>query len=283
VTDFFTGLYIIDVSTPSSPQEAGFLELFGFVYGVAVSGNYAYVTSLFTDLFIIDVSTPSSPQEVGFFDTGDLAYGVTISNSYAYVADGGDGLRIIDVSTPSSPQEVGFFDTGGRAYGVTVIGSFVYVADGSDGLRIIDVSSPSSPQEVGFFDTGGSAFGVTFDSSFVYLADGEAGMYIIQNDLIVSIYEESNYSPKSFSLAQNYPNPFNPSTIIKFSLSSTGLATLKIYNALGEEVAELLDKEFSAGVYEVAWNAIGLPSGVYFYALKVEDKFFEVKKMLLLK
>ena len=100
-------------------------------------------------------------------------------------------------------------------------------------------------------------------------------------DSVVSVEDESIVT--TYELLQNYPNPFNPSTIIKFSIPSSGFATLKIYNALGEEVAELLDKEFSAGVYEVAWNAIGLPSGVYFYALKVEDKFFEVKKMLLLK
>jgi len=91
-----------------------------------------------------------------------------------------------------------------------------------------------------------------------------------------------------YVLSQNYPNPFNPSTTIKFSIPVTlsgvegFFVTLKIYNSLGEEVAALLDKEFSAGVYEVEWNATALPSGVYFYKLKTEG-YVETKKMLLLR
>ena len=100
--------------------------------------------------------------------------------------------------------------------------------------------------------------------------------------VITDIDENMSYLPEGFLLYQNYPNPFNPSTTIKFSLSSSGYATLKIYNALGEEVAVLLDKEFTAGNYEVEWNAGGLPSGVYFYQLKTEG-IIEIKKMVLLK
>ena len=86
----------------------------------------------------------------------------------------------------------------------------------------------------------------------------------------------------TYSLSQNYPNPFNPSTTINFSLPSSGYATLKIYNALGEEVAVLLDAELTTGFYEVEWNATNVPSGVYFYQLQTEG-FLETKKMILLK
>ncbi len=102
------------------------------------------------------------------------------------------------------------------------------------------------------------------------------------NSIITSVDEGEVYLPEEIALEQNYPNPFNPSTKIKFSIPSSGFATLKIYNALGEEVAVLLDKEFTAGTYEVNWNATGLPSGVYFYQLKTEG-YVETKKMILLK
>jgi len=88
--------------------------------------------------------------------------------------------------------------------------------------------------------------------------------------------------PEEIILSQNYPNPFNPSTTIKFSLPSSGYAALRIYNALGEEVAVLLNKELTTGNYEVEWNASNVPSGVYFYHLQTEG-FVETKKMLLLK
>jgi len=116
------------------------------------------------------------------------------------------------------------------------------------------------------------------------LADLQANTDIAQSiwdSVIVSVDEQSE-NPISFILNQNYPNPFNPSTIIKFSIPSSGFATLKIYNALSEEVVVLLEKELTTGTYEVEWNATGLPSGVYFYQLKTEG-FVETKKMLLLK
>ena len=82
---------------------------------------------------------------------------------------------------------------------------------------------------------------------------------------------------------QNYPNPFNPSTRIRFTLKEQGLVRLNIYNILGERVAQLVNTELNAGTHEVMFDASRLASGVYFYSLDVQDKFFDVKKMILLK
>jgi hypothetical protein len=89
-------------------------------------------------------------------------------------------------------------------------------------------------------------------------------------------------SPTSFFLAQNYPNPFNPGTTIEFSLPKPGLVTLKIYNALGEEISTLVAEKRTAGKHTIAWNAAGLPSGVYFYRLQGEG-FVETRKLVLMK
>jgi hypothetical protein len=89
--------------------------------------------------------------------------------------------------------------------------------------------------------------------------------------------------PSSFALKQNYPNPFNPTTTITYELSSRGSVSLKIYDALGREVATLVNKEQTAGTYAVPFNAIHLTSGVYFYRLKVSGMYTETKKLVLLK
>jgi hypothetical protein len=95
-------------------------------------------------------------------------------------------------------------------------------------------------------------------------------------------YELSGNIPAEFHLEQNYPNPFNPTTTIKFLLPSSGYTILKIYNTSGEVLAMLLDNELNRGVYEVEWNATGLPSGVYYYQLRTEG-YVENKKMILIK
>ena len=98
----------------------------------------------------------------------------------------------------------------------------------------------------------------------------------------VAIEPISGLLPKTSALHQNYPNPFNPSTTIEFALANGGWVTLKIYNVLGEEVAELVAENLSAGSYKYDWNAAGLASGMYFYRLEA-GRYKQTRKLVLLK
>jgi|GEM_PF-1816944 hypothetical protein len=82
--------------------------------------------------------------------------------------------------------------------------------------------------------------------------------------------------------AKNYPNPFNPSTKIQFSIEKSGFVTLKIYNSIGQQVAQIVNGEIEAGLHEYEFNASSLTSGVYFYNLKYGNHS-ETHKMLLMK
>jgi len=86
----------------------------------------------------------------------------------------------------------------------------------------------------------------------------------------------------SFTLHQNYPNPFNPTTNISYSIPSNSNVMIKIFDALGREVATLVNEEKTAGKYTVEFNGTNLSSGVYFYRLKAEN-FVDTKKLMLLK
>ena len=88
--------------------------------------------------------------------------------------------------------------------------------------------------------------------------------------------------PKAFSLSQNYPNPFNPSTIINYQLPKSNHVTLRLYDAIGREVATLVDEYKQAGSYDVQFNAARLSSGVYFYRIEAGN-YVDMKKMLLMK
>jgi len=90
--------------------------------------------------------------------------------------------------------------------------------------------------------------------------------------------------PKDLFLTQNFPNPFNPTTKIRYSIPQNESlpASLKVYNLMGEEVITIFNEVKQAGDYEIEFDASSLPSGVYFYQLRVKD-FIETKKMLLIK
>jgi hypothetical protein len=83
-------------------------------------------------------------------------------------------------------------------------------------------------------------------------------------------------------LNQNYPNPFNPSTVISWQLPASGNVTLKIYDILGNEVAELINDMLEAGKHQISFYGGNLSSGIYFYSLETGKQKL-VKKMLLMK
>ncbi len=93
--------------------------------------------------------------------------------------------------------------------------------------------------------------------------------------------------PKNYSLDQNYPNPFNPSTTIRFALPVNAKVNIKLYNTLGQEVANILNSELNAGVHETIFNASNFSSGVYFYRLEAHgvdgSNYISTKRMLLMK
>ena len=92
----------------------------------------------------------------------------------------------------------------------------------------------------------------------------------------------SGQIPRGFFLEQNYPNPFNLSTAIGFQLPAVDFATLRVYDALGREIARLPSEEKAMGAHTVTWDARDLPSGVYVYRL-VAGNHVDSKKMLLIK
>ncbi len=103
------------------------------------------------------------------------------------------------------------------------------------------------------------------------------------NSVISSVKEYSNnIIPDNYVLSQNYPNPFNPSTTIRFSIPKNEYVTIKIYNTLGQEVAQLISKEMNAGTYSVNWNAANYAGGIYYFNI-IAGEFKETKKMVLLK
>ena len=100
----------------------------------------------------------------------------------------------------------------------------------------------------------------------------------------VTIWTEisGNRVPAVFALRQNYPNPFNPATSFQFSIAHCQLTILKVYDALGREVATLVNEVKQPGVYTVPWDAGGVAGGVYFYRLQA-GSYVEVKRLVLLR
>ena len=94
--------------------------------------------------------------------------------------------------------------------------------------------------------------------------------------------DKKGFYNNEYELYTNYPNPFNPSTNISFYLLKDGHVSLKIYNTLGQEVANLVNELMESGIHSVTFNAENLNSGIYIYSLQVNG-YISTKKMTLIK
>lgn len=132
------------------------------------------------------------------------------------------------------------------------------------------------PRAIAFSPGGDTAYVGTFGASSPVPG---VRMYVKGTTAVERI---ENKVPANFTLEQNYPNPFNPSTDIRFSMKSAGLASLIIYDMLGREIALLVHEQLQPGVYKYRFDASSFPSGTYVYELRVGSEQV-AKKMMLLK
>jgi hypothetical protein len=108
---------------------------------------------------------------------------------------------------------------------------------------------------------------------------------VFSNGLIAKQGQENKGNVTESILAnkiENYPNPFNPSTVITYQIVNQGHVSLKVYDCLGREIAELVNEEQNSGKYNVIFNVDNLASGIYFYRI-VANGYVETKKMIRMK
>ena len=136
---------------------------------------------------------------------------------------------------------------------------------------------------IGFVDGHGNS---NSPQSYSFVATDGAKYYRLKQVDTDGGFEYSNVveveGNLSYKLSQNHPNPFNPSTKINFSIPEAAKVSITIFNALGQEVAELANREFAKGNHSVDFNATNLTSGIYFYRMNSAN-FSKTMKMMLIK
>lgn len=138
-----SGLMVIDVSDPSSPQFAG-IAGFGddqniLSWGLAVKNNIAYAAYANAGnggLKIIHAGTPSNPVEIAEIEFSGEPWDVAVSKNMAYVANSNNGIEIIDIRSPTSPLKINTMKTPGMPFAIDAMGEKLYVGSVAAGLII---------------------------------------------------------------------------------------------------------------------------------------------------
>jgi hypothetical protein len=197
------GIGIYDLSNPGSPTLIGSVNVGNSSSGVAVAGNYVYVTNyLGSTVSIFDVSNPSSPTLVGTATVGAGPTDIIANGRYVYVTNNsGNTLSIIDISNPTAPTTVSTTATNTGPNGLSVQGKYLYVTDKTaNNLQIFDVSNPSAP-----------------------VLTTAAGSYAGANSpILTKIYGRYAYMVNSGNNTLNIADISNPSTVTSVGTVTVG-------------------------------------------------------------
>jgi hypothetical protein len=166
---------------------------------------------------------------------------------------------------------------------ILTIGSTIFVGSNGDGVwRSTNFGSTWGQINDGFASSAYYVLSLGADNQYIYAGTNNANVWRRPLSQVTDAKSETHFQPEAFSLKQNYPNPFNPATTISFDVPQKSFVSLKLFDALGREVAILASEELPAGAYARHWNASSMPSGIYFYRLQASG-FTATKKLVLLK
>ncbi len=197
----FSGLQIVDISDPESPEVIGFWdENLESIRGISISGNYAYLAEGWNGIRIISIEDPENPEQIGLAETEEYAWDVAVSGDFAYV--GLDrGFSVVSISDPENPREIGFTDRVGSK-SVAISGDYAYVANGG-GFNVIAVSNPENPHVIG--NIAGFFRDLTISGDYAYVTEGTS--------------PREGYSFRIFSIA----DPENPEQVASLNVGGVGV------------------------------------------------------------
>jgi choice-of-anchor B domain-containing protein len=293
------GMHILDLSDPVNPIRTDYYTASGYIHDVYVWDDT--VVACAADSYeLVDVSNKNNPQLISLSSSipGIYAHSgwMTEDKRYFIAAEEFNvrDLMVYDLQDRSTWNlVVPSWQMSGNSptHNIFVLGNYAHISYYNDGYVVIDISDPTAPSFAGQYDTYPGAGG-TYDGAWgcypylpsgnIIISDISTGLYVLDflgdnttstNDIISQ--------PIEFELEQNYPNPFNPSTNISFLIPETGLVTLKIFNIIGEEIAELLNEFKEAGNYEINFSAANLTSGIYIAKLTAGKNIKTIKMTLI--
>jgi hypothetical protein len=152
ISDYYTGLNVIDVSVPTNPVWMGNGVTWDYGRDAVVSNDVACMASCGAGLEIYDVSDPANPEHIGNFPSTGWFESVAQRGHSVYVID--YWLRVIDQSDPTAPVQLAYRYCPASPLGLAVDGAYVYIADAEAGLIVMAIRFPADMNCDGDVDFG---------------------------------------------------------------------------------------------------------------------------------
>ena len=97
------------------------------------------------------------------------------------------------------------------------------------------------------------------------------------DDVLITSVEDTQIPCR---LYQNFPNPFDRTTNLSYTLTTSGLVKLKVFDMVGQELEILVNENQPAGNYNLSFTPANISSGLLILRLWVNGESVAVKKMV---
>jgi hypothetical protein len=274
VTGGYDGLKIYDIGNPAKAVQIGHLTEIDYCWGVTISGDYAYLSCGSRGCSIVDVTDPTLPVLRGNIDFGYsfLKY-IAASGTYIYIASRDYDLIIIDASDPDAPEYLGSYELDYSPYSVKRIDNRLYVPTylstlNDAALAVLDITDPASPALLAIEQTAGMCSDICVDHQHLYLICSSLQVMGFH----YSAVEEPPFGPTGDVYEVQVPGLIGQTADIQFSLRHAMDLDLSIHDLTGRRQATLFDGVGAEGDHQIQWNAVDVPSGVYFVRIRTGDQ-----------
>jgi hypothetical protein len=273
-----SGLRVIDVSDPSSPEQVGFVTIPGYPTNIAIADGHALIGGIARGLRIFDVAVPTQPVEVGYFDTGGAAGDLAIWSNRVFVADSQDGIWILEVEDVnpvllSRCEAVRRDDQVVFRWDVTfesdVAGFHVHRREvGGHPVQLTGNLLPGGRRSYEFVDPAPPAG----EADYLLEEVARDGRRAWVGSAHLTAAQPAPTTASRPRLARPVPNPFRAPGELGFELPTAAHISLSICDAGGRRLRTLRDGTEGAGLHVLRWDGrdasgAAVPAGIYFVQL----------------
>ncbi|MGB3018021.1 MAG: choice-of-anchor B family protein [Ignavibacteria bacterium] len=293
------GVFILDLLDPENPVKRGQWGT-RYVHDCFIKNDTIYAGAISAGYFVLlDARNKDSIKFIREFTyPGAVTHNAWTTDDRTVLVTTDEGgsnhakiWNITDISNQVQLADITPYDGASMVHNAYIKGDSLYLAHYRAGVIVYNIANPSNPVEVGHYDTYPGTNSTAYQGCwnvYPYLPSGNliasdiaTGLYVLKLGNQTSVGESSE-NVEGFNLSQNYPNPFNPLTVITYYVPRSSKVKLTVTDALGKQVAVLVNEVQNKGSYSAEFKADGLSSGTYFYRIESGD-FVLTKKMTLIK
>lgn len=261
------GLTIFNIANPLQIEPLSSDYSGTFMKEATIYQHYLYVLDSGIGLLVYNIQDPEHPVLLGTYLEDFYPTKMAYANEQLYAANDDSLLLLLPELDPTNPPIISGISLIYATSAIVATSSALIIAEAPDlALRLYNCSNPEYPVLVADTWSPDAVIDLATWGNYLFVAD-ESGSTFYDITPNLSIMDQTTIVERpSFNLTAS-PNPFNGIVIIRFTLPSSALTRLVLYDLLGRQVAKLLDGWRDPGMHAVTIEASSYASGNYFLKL----------------